>query len=77
MGPREGPDFAYVMMNNLNRKTVAAMLSTNGLGGFNTPVGDMLWLEEDTSFVKTEHKVRVVLKVYMSEKMQCSLGKQV
>lgn len=55
MGPREGPDFAYVMINNLNRKTVAAM---------------------DTSFDKTEHKVRVVLKVYMSESMQCSLRKQ-
>lgn len=24
---------------------------------FNTPAGDMLWLEEDTSFVKTKHKV--------------------
>lgn len=54
MGSREGSD---IMINDLN-KTVAAILSTNGLLGwllqFNTPVGDMLWLEGDTSFVKTE-----------------------
>lgn len=41
------------MINDLN-KTVAALLSTNGLLGwllqFNTPVCDMLWLEGDTSF---------------------------